>query len=74
MLQSMESQRVRHNQVTELTELSHGFKAFSEARIKKFPSGKIHHELIIDIFNSYQDYPVFLTSAVISLYVLSPMR
>ena len=47
MLQSMESQRVRHNKVTELTELSHGFKAFSGARIKKFSSGKIYHELIL---------------------------
>ena len=47
MLQSTESQRVRHNRVTELTELSHGFKAFSEARIKKFSSGKIHHELTL---------------------------
>ena len=47
MLQSMESQRVRHNWVTELTELSHGFRAFSEAKIKKFSSGKIHHELTL---------------------------
>ena len=47
MLQSMESQRVRHHQVTEMTKLSHGFKAFSEDRIKKFSSGKIHHELTL---------------------------